>query len=441
MKRFLSDQLSKRAGKKVRIKGWVNTRRDHGEIIFLDIRDRKGIVQAVCSPKTAGEIKEEYAVEIEGEAKKRPSKMVNPKLESGEIEIKVEKLKIISPSEVLPFEINKDLNLKLPTLLDFQPLALRNEKIKSIFEIEEEVISVFRESLKKMDFKEFQAPTIVPTATEGGAEVFQIDYYEKKAFLAQSPQFYKQIMLSPFERVFAVTRAYRAEPSITTRHLSEYSSLDAEMAFIDSWEELMDVCEKLIKDIFKAVNKNCQKELKKFKTEIPQVKKIPRLKMREAQEIIYQRTKRDNRKEPDLEPEDEKEISKWAQEKHNSDLVFITHYPTSKRPFYTYQDPEDEKFTLSFDLLFRGLEIVTGGQRINNYEKLIKNIEKWGNKKEDFSFYLQAFKFGMPPEGGFCIGGERIVKQMLNLKNIREATLFPRDMNRIDKRLKINEKD
>ena len=209
------------------------------------------------------------------------------------------------------------------------------------------------------------------------------------------------------------------------------------MGFIESWEDVMDVCENVIKDIFSDLKKSCSKELRIHETSLPETRKIPRIKMREAQEIIFQRTKRDNRKEPDLEPEDEKEICSWAKEKHGSELIFITHYPAKKRPFYTYPDPQDPDYTLSFDLLFRGLEIVTGGQRINQEEELLKNIKKWKNQPKDFQFYLQAFKYGLPTEGGFAMGLERIIKQILGLGNVREASLFPRDMERIDQRLSL----
>jgi nondiscriminating aspartyl-tRNA synthetase len=273
----------------------------------------------------------------------------------------------------------------------------------------------------------------VPANAEGGAAVFKINYYDKSAYLAQSPQLYKQILVGAFERVFSITNVFRAEPSVTTRHLAEYTSMDAEMGFIDSWEDLMDVCEAIIKNTFSDLEKNCKKELKTLKAEIPQIKgEIPRIKMRDAQKIIFERTKRDNRNEPDLEPEDEKEICEFAKEKYGSELIFITHYPTKKRPFYTFEDPEDPEYTLSFDLLCRGLEIITGGRRINNYEKLVENIKKWGNDPKYFDFYLQAFKYGMPPEGGFAMGLERIVKQILNLENLRQTSIFPRDMERID---------
>ena len=437
MERILNNQTIKYAGQNVIVCGWVNTRRDHGGIVFLDLRDRTGILQVVCTPDLVKNVKEECVVEIEGRVQERPVKMINPELETGKIELKAEKVKILVEAQILPFSI-KDLNLSLPKLLDYRPLALRNQKIRAIFKIQEVIAETFRKTLKDLGFTEFQAPVIVPSNAEGGAEVFHIDYYNYDAYLAQSPQLYKQIMIGAFERVFTITHVFRAEPSVTTRHISEYVSLDAEMGFIKSWEEIMDTCETIVRNIFSEVQKKYQKELEIFKITTPKItEKIPRIKMRKAQEIIFERTGRDNRKEIDLEPEDEKEICNWAKEKHGSELIFITHYPTKKRPFYTYPDPEDEDYTLSFDLLCRGLEIVTGGQRINECEKLLKNIKKWGNKPKDFSYYLQVFKYGMPPEGGFAFGLERVTKQILGLENVREASLFPRDMERIDQRLSV----
>jgi len=441
MQRILNSETIKHIGKEVKVQGWINSRRDHGKIVFFDLRDFSGILQIVSSPDIAENIGPEYVVEIEGTIQKRPSKMINPEIETGNVELNAKIIKVLTKAQVLPFDIH-DLKATLPTLLDYRPITLRNEKIRAIFKIREGVINSFRNTLKNYGFYEFQAPVIVPTNAEGGAEVFRIDYYDKDAYLAQSPQLYKQILVGVFERVFTITSVFRAEPSVTTRHLSEYTSLDAEMGFIESWQELMDVCEVLIRNIFSDIQKNYKNELKIFKIDLPQIgEKIPRIKMREAQQIIFERTKRDNRQEPDLEPGDEKEICNFAKEKYNSDFIFITHYPIQKRPFYTYPDPENENYTLSFDLLFKGLEIVTGGQRINDFEKLLGNIKKWGNKPEDFNFYLQTFKYGMPPEGGFAFGAERIVKQFLNLENLREASFFPRDMERIDLRLSISKKN
>jgi nondiscriminating aspartyl-tRNA synthetase len=439
MQRIIISDTIKYLSKTIRVSGWVNSRRDHGGIVFLDLRDGSGILQIVAKPDLAEGVKDEYVLDIEGEIQKRPIKMVNPEMETGEIELKAQKIRVLAPADSLPFDL-REINLTLPQLLDFRPLTLRNQKIRAIFKVEEEIISAFRNTLKDLGFSEFESPSIVPATAEGGAEVFHIDYFSHDAYLAQSPQLYKQIMVGAFEKVFSVNHVFRAEPSVTTRHLCEYISLDMEMGFIDSWEDLMDVGNYLIKNIFAIVEKNCQKELKLFGATLPKVsEKIPRMKMREAQEIIFKITGRDNRKEIDLDPEDEKEICGYAKEKLGSELIFITHYPTAKRPFYTFTDPENPEYTLSFDLLCRGVEVITGGQRINDYEKLTENIKKWGNEVKDFKFYLQAFKYGMPPEGGFAMGAERITKQILGLENIREASLFPRDMIRIDQRLSVSQ--
>ena len=439
MIRTLIKETSQKIGEQVTVEGRIASRRDHGSIVFFDLRDRTGILQVVLQTALAGDLKEEDIILIEGMVKARPAKMENAEIETGKVELEASKVELISKSQDLPFALKDTPELSLPVLLDYRPLTLRAEQIKAIFKVEEEVIDEFRKTLKSLDFFEFQAPAIVPTATEGGSEIFKINYYESSAFLAQSPQFYKQIMMGAFERVFTVAKAYRAEPSVTTRHLSEYVTLDGEMGFINSWTDLMDTCETIIKNIFKRVELACESELKLLDAVIPKIEKdIPRIKMREAQQIILERTGRDNTKEPDLTPEDEKEICQWAKETHNSEAVFITHYPTKKRPFYTMPDPENPEYTLSFDILYRGLEITTGGQRINDYSQLVENVKKWGNRPEDFEFYLQAFKYGMPKEGGFAFGAERIVKQILGLENLREASAFPRDMSRIDGRIATN---
>jgi len=434
MQRTLNAETTKYPDQEVKVAGWVNTRRDHGKIVFIDLRDRTGILQVVCQPDLIKDVKEEYVLEIEGLIKKRPAQTVNKDMVTGEVELQARQVKVLAKSASLPFDfMEKDLNLNLPTLLDYRPLTIRNPEIKKIFKVGESVVESFRKTLRSLDFTEFQSPNIVPVVAEGGADVFHLDYYKYDAYLAQSPQIYKQIMLGAFERVFTVAHVYRAEPSVTTRHMAEFTSLDAEMAFIDSWQDLMKTCEIIIRNMFN--------DLKPLKVDVPELgREIPRIKMREAQKIILERTGRNNLKEPDLSPEDEQEICLWSKEKYGSDVIFITHYPTLKRPFYTFADPADPEYTLSFDVLCRGLEIITGGQRINEYDKLVKNIKRWGNKTDTFGFYLQAFKYGMPPEGGFAFGLERIVKQVLNLKNIREASPFPRDMERIDNTLKKSRK-
>ncbi|MBI2086428.1 aspartate--tRNA(Asn) ligase [Candidatus Daviesbacteria bacterium] len=408
-------------------------------MIFLDISDRSGIIQVVISQDAylRKEISSQDVVRITGKVNKRPENLINKNIPTGEIEIAAEDVEVLSKAAELPFDMGgKDLDLQLPTLLDFRSLTLRHPKVKAIFKVQEVVIDAFREGLKKKDFTEFQAPVIIPQTAEGGADVFEVKYFEHKAFLAQSPQFYKQILVAVYERVFTINKTLRAEPSVTTRHLTEVTTLDAEFGFIDSWQDIMDMSGYVIKFVLDRVEKECGDILKTFGAIIPKVpEKIPQIKLREAQEIIYKRTGRDNKKEPDLQPEDEREICRWSLEEKGSDLIFVTHYPVSKRPFYTFEDPKDLGYTLSFDLIGRGAEWMTGGQRINDLQKLIENAKARGVDIKKSELYLQAFKYGMPPEGGFSFGSERIVMHILSLGNIREASLFPRDMERVDIRL------
>lgn len=434
--RTLTSQAAKNIAKTVLLKGWVRLRRDHGKLIFLDLRDKDGLIQIVVNPKVseeayraAGELRPEDVIEVTGKVNKRPKGTVNKDLKTGEIEVEAHKIKVLSKAQTLPFDMGEeDLSLELPTLLDHRSLTLRHPKISAIFKVQDTLVSSFRDTLKKEGFIEVFVPTIVAAATEGGAEVFPIDYYNHKAYLGQSPQLYKQIMVGAFERVFTIAHAYRAEPSVTTRHLSEYVSLDAEFGFIDSWQDLMDMAEKVVKSMLGNVSSE-------YKIKVPSIKKpIPRVKMREAQEIIFKRIKVDHRQEPDLDPKDEKEICNWAKEETGAPFVFITHYPTKKRPFYVMPDPENPEYTLSFDLLGINEEWVTGGQRINDYETLLSNMKKFGVNPKNFEIYLQTFRYGMPPEGGFAMGLERITKDLLGLSNVREASLFPRDMERVDER-------
>lgn len=417
----------------MRLKGWINRKRDHGQVVFLDLRDRSGIVQLVGG-KELKPLRLQDVVEVWGIVQRRPENLVNPHLATGTIEIAVEKIDRLAAAASLPFDLGQEeLKLELPTLFNFRPLTLRHPRVKAIFKVQEVLVQAFRRKLKELDFTEVQVPTLVPSATEGGAEVFPVTYYEHQVYLAQSPQLYKQILVSIFERVFTVAHAYRAEPSVTTRHLSEYVSLDCEMGFIDDWTDLLAVAEELIRALLKAVEENCTDELELYRVQLPRLgQKIPRLSFPQALEILSQRRGIDKSKALDLEPEDERELCRWSWEEKGSDFVFITHYPKAKRPFYTYLDPQNPELTLSFDLLGRGFEWITGGQRIHQYQELKKRIEEAGNKLEDFSLYLQAFKYGMPPEGGFALGLERATQGILQLSNIREASLFPRDMERVD---------
>ncbi len=442
MERILVADTIKKVGEKVKVAGWVATKRDHGKISFLDLSDRSGLLQVVVvNPPAGGGIADglhpQDVIEIEGTISARPEKLVNKNIVTGTVELQAEKIIVLSKAAELPFDMGgRDLDLQLPTLLDYRSLTLRHPKVKAIFKVYEIVVDAFREGMKKKDFTEFQSPVLVPQTAEGGADVFEVKYFEHKAFLSQSPQFYKQIMVGVFERVFTVNKTLRAEPSVTTRHLTETTTLDAEFGFIDSWKDVMDMAEYIIKHIIERVDSECKEELALYGATVPKVSdKFPRIKLREAQEIIFKRSGRDNRNEPDLDPEDEREIGRWGAEEMGSDIVFVTHYPVSKRPFYTLEDPEDPGYTLSFDIIGRGTEWLTGGQRINNFEKLQENAKKWGVDLNKSELYMQAFKYGMPPEGGFSFGSERIAMHILGLSNIREASLFPRDMDRIDVRL------
>ncbi len=432
MERTLVCETSKKVGEKVKIQGFVHVVRGHGKIAFADIYDRSGVLQVVGGEDLAG-LRTQDVVEITGIVNSRPEKMINEKIKTGKVELSAEKITVLAKSEEMPFDMGgEELDLELPSLLDFRTLSLRNHKIKEIFKVQAAVAQGFRKAAEELNCTEIFVPTISASSTEGGAEVFEVDYYGHKAFMTQSPQLYKQMMVPVFERVFTISKAYRAEPSVTTRHLSEATQMDCELGFVN-FDELLDAVEFVGTNTLKFVMENCEKELEDYKVEKVKIPtKIPRLTMREAQKIILERTGVDHTNEKDLEPEDEREIAKWALEVHKSDLVTITHYPTKKRAFYTMPDPTDPEYSLSFDLLFRGLEILSGSQRINKYEDLIEAIKTKGMDPKNFEMYLQTFKYGMPPEGGFSFGLERITMKILELGNVREASLFPRDMERVD---------
>ena len=410
-------------------------------MIFLDVVDRSGIIQIVVNPKvseaaykTAQELRPEYVVELVGKVNPRPQNSVNEKIATGTVEIEATEIRILSKAETLPFDMGgEDLNLELTTLLDYRALTLRYPKISSIFKVQEEILSGFRNASIKLGCTEIVVPTIVASATEGGAGLFEIEYYDHKAFLAQSPQLYKQVMVTVFERVWTIAHAYRAEPSVTTRHLTETTQMDCEIGFTD-FNELLDVLEEVATVMLKHVEEKCGDILKEFKMEKILFGKVPRLTVKEAQEIILKEYGRDNRKEKDLTPQDEVDICNWAKEKHKSDFITITHFPTMAKPFYTMPDPKNPEYSLSYDMLFRGIEILSGSQRIHDYTQLIDSIKSRGLNPKKFEMYLQAFKYGMPPEGGFSFGLERVTMKVLGLKNVREASLFPRDMERVDER-------
>ncbi len=446
MERTLIGDLKNKVGEAVLLQGWVSVRRDQGKMVFFDFRDRSGSVQGVVLPKseaieTAKEVRSEYVVSVEGVVNKRPDKNINPEVQNGDIELEIQKIEVLAKAAEMPFDRDADLNLD--TYLDYLPLTLRTPRVRAIFKVQAEIIKAYRAFLTGEGFTEFQSPKLIGDDAEGSGEVFEVKYlYDKIAHLATSPQLYKQIMVGVFERVFTTGNVYRAEKHSTTRHVSEYTSMDAEWGFIKDHTDIMAMETQLLRSIVDHLQKTCAEEFKLLGAEIPTVLDvIPSMKLREAQEVIYKQGGVDHRTEPDLEPAEERLMCEWAKREHNSDFIFITHYPVSKRPFYTYEDEGDKGYTKSFDLLFRGIEITTGGQRRHTYESIIEGAKIKGLDPETFSFYLQAFKYGMPPHGGWGMGLERLTAKLLNLANVKEATLFPRDINRIDTLLSTDKKE
>ena len=438
MKRTLISQTPGKIGKKVKLAGWINNRRDHGKLVFIDLRDRSGSIQVVVIPdkkdaylgaKTA---RSEYVVEIEGLIKDRPCRAGAECKPLDRVELEAEKINILAETDgELPVDISaEEMNLNLETLLNNRSLTLRNKKVNAIFKIYAEELRAYAEALRRSGFMEIKSPKILNAATEGGANFFKIKYFDRDAFLAQSPQFYKQAGVGSFERVFEIGPVFRAEPHFTTRHVNEYVSLDAEMGFIDSFEDVMNQFEQTVAFVFDEIRKNCQEELGLYDAKIPEIKTIPRIKLTEALDILDKEFGK-KMEGIDIDPERERMICDWAKDKYDSDLIFLTHYPSSIRPFYTMPS-KDPQYTESFDLLFRGVEIATGGQRIHNYQKLVENIKKHGLNPEDFKDYLNNFRFGMPPHGGWGMGSERIVQKILGIDNIKEAVLFPRDVKRLN---------
>ena len=330
----------------------------------------------------------------------------------------------------MPISINrKSLNISIDKLLDFRPITLRHSVQRAIFIIQAAIGQLFREGLVKIGFTEIHTPKLVFAGAEGGANVFELDYFGKRLFLAQSPQFYKQMMVGVFGKVFEIGPVFRAEPHETARHLNEYTSMDFEMGPIIGFQEIMSAETYLLGYIFEQLAVICQPELELLKITLPQVKEIPQIRLDEAQEIIFRQHKSGDRN--DLDATGEKIISQHIFEQTGSELLFVTHFPTAKRPVYAMEDPADPNVTLSFDLLFRGLEITTGGQRIHSYREQVEKIKRFGLNPDEFESYLQIHKYGMPPHGGLGIGLERVTMQLLGLPSIKEAALFPRTINRV----------
>ncbi len=422
------------------IRGWVSVRRDQGKMVFCDVRDRSGMVQGIVLPispaiEIAKEVTVESAVEVVGTINKRPEKNITADKQNGDIELSVESLTILNKAQTLPFDLDADLNLD--TLLDNRPLMLHTERERDIFALQATVMQAYRNALIKREFTEFQAPALVGGDAEGGAAAFKVSYYnEMTAFLATSPQFYKELMVNAFERAFTIAKIFRGEKHATPRHLSELTQMDFEMGFIRDYHDVTRVLEEVVREVVVTAGEKHGGIFARFDTTLPLAPDpFPMLTLTEAQAIIRAEFKREIEDTSDMSPEDERQICEWARREKQSDFIFITGYPTKKRAFYTYEEPGKAPFSTGFDLLFRGLEINSGSQRMHDYDEMVARMQERDLDHEKFSFYLQGHKYGFPPHGGCSTGLERFTMKMLDLKNIREATAFPRDMNRIDMRL------
>ena len=418
-------------GKTVKMNGAVHNIRDMGEFAFVILRKAEGLVQCVYEEgKTEFDLKnlkEESAVEVTGvvELEERAPQ---------DFELRLTGIRVLSePAETMPIAINKwKMNTSLETRLSLRPVSLRNVRERAKFKIQEGIVRGFREFLSSQGFTEVHTPKIVSRGAEGGANVFKLNYFNKKAELGQSPQFYKQMMVGVFDRVFEVAPVFRAEKHNTTRHLNEYIGLDFEMGYIDSFEDVMAMETGFLKYTMELLKAEYKKELDMLGIDLPSISQIPHVRFAEAKQLVSEKYNRKIRNPFDLEPEEEVLIGRYFKEEYDSDFVFVTHYPSKKRPFYAMDDPEDTSVTLSFDLLYKGLEITTGGQRIHDYQMILEKMEKRGMDPEDIKDYLMIFKYGMPPHGGLGIGLERLTMRLLDEQNVRETSLFPRDVTRLE---------
>lgn len=418
-------------GKEIRMNGAVHTIRHMGEVAFVILRKSRGLVQCVYEAGGTDfdirDLKEESAVEVMGVVK------AEERAPQG-FEIRLKEIRVLSqPAEPLPLAVSKwKLNTSLETKLSLRPISLRNVRERAKFKIQEGIVRGFRDYLLSQGFTEIRTPKIVARGAEGGSNVFKLEYFNKKAELGQSPQFYKQTMVGVYDRVFEAAPVFRAEKHNTTRHLNEYTSLDFEMGYIDSFRDVMDMDTGMLQYVMRLLEQEYKKELDMLGVTLPEVGRIPAVRFDQAKELVSRKYDRKIRNPYDLEPEEELLIGRYFKEEYGSDFVFVTHYPSKKRPFYAMDDPEDPKFTLSFDLMFRGLEVTTGGQRIHDYREITDKMEKRGMDPEDIASYLMIFKYGMPPHGGLGIGLERLTMRLLDEQNVREASLFPRDVTRLE---------
>ena len=412
----------------VQVSGMVHAKRPvGGGLTFLKLRKRDGLLQCTCGERVdVSKIPEESAVVVTGRLREEPRA-------PGGVELVAEGIEVLSrPAAAMPVPIPKaKLNVNLDTELGLRPVVLRHLRERSVFRVQECLGRAFRDYLRDQGFTEIHTPKIVHAGAEGGSNIFRLDYFGRKAFLAQSPQFYKT-MVGVYERVFELAPVFRAEKHSTARHLNEYTSMDFEMGFINSFEDVMAMETGFLQHAMALLREEYAQDVERLGIRIPDVSAVPCIRFDEAKRLAAERYGYSIRDPYDLEPEEEHAIGRYAREVWESDFVFVTHYPSKKRPFYAMDDPEDPKYTLSFDLLFRGLEVTTGGQRIHDYRAQVAKMEARGMDPADFESYLMAHRHGLPPHGGLGIGLERLTMQLCGLDNVRYACLFPRDLSRLE---------
>ena len=430
MKTVEAYELQNHIGSEVKIHGSIyKIRKMHG-FAFVLLRTKRDVVQCIYSEEQAKfpleELVEESCVIFTAHVAEEPRSKMGYELQLKEVEI------LSKPAEASPIVINNKLvDTSIENLLNFRPITLRNEKQRAIFKIQEGITRGMREFLMHENFTEIHTPKIVYAGAEGGANIFKLDYFGKEAYLAQSPQFYKQMMVGVFERVFEIAPVFRAEKHDTARHLNEYTGVDLEMGYIESFEEIIETETKMLQNVMCCLKEHYAAELELLQVELPVIETIPQIKFREAKEFIAKEYHREIKDYEDFEPEEEKLLCELMKQKTGSEFVFVTHYPSKKRPFYAMESRKNPEETESFDLLFRGLEITTGGQRIHSYEEQVKKMEKRSMNVELFESYLMMHKYGMPPHGGLGLGLERFTSKLLGQENVRLSTLFPRDIHRL----------
>jgi nondiscriminating aspartyl-tRNA synthetase len=428
--RIEAEELGNHIGERIQLHGSVYKIRKMSGFAFVLLRTKRSVVQCVYSESFSefdiNLLKEESCIIVTAD-------IIKEERSKSGFDLRMISVTILSePKFEVPIVINnKYVDTSIENLLNYRPITLRNEKERAIFKLQEGICNGFRTFLLNNKFSEIHSPKIVYAGAEGGANIFQLNYFGKEAYLAQSPQFYKQMMVGVYERVFEIAPVFRAEKHDTSRHLNEYTSVDFEMGYIESFENIMQMETKMLQHTIEYLQTNYVKEIELLKVNIPNIASIPALKFMEAKELISKEFNREIKDFDDFEPEEEKLLYEVIKKMTGSEFVFVTHYPSKKRPFYAMEDKENKEETLSFDLLFRGLEITTGGQRIHNYEEQIAKMNHRGMNIDLFESYLMMHKYGMPPHGGLGLGLERFTSKLLNQDNVRYSTLFPRDINRV----------